>query len=70
MPSDSAQSTAEGNDVVKVMREYFPDGVSRTTLISKLVDVYGWSRNHARVRVHRTVHKGLLEPSGDDLFLR
>ena len=70
LPSDAMQSTPEGNDVVRVMRDHFPDGVSRTTLITKLVELYGWSRNQARVRIHRTIRKDLLEPNGDDLFLR
>ena len=64
----------EGNEaqnaVVKVMRDYFPDGVSRTTLTNKVMEVLGTSRNTSNVKIFRAIRKGLLEVSGDDVFLR
>lgn len=58
------------NDVVKVMREYFPDGVSRTTLTNKMIEVLACTPNCARVKISRAVRRGLLEDSDGDVFLR
>ena len=70
LPSEAAQSTVEGNDVVRVMRQYFPDGVLRTTLTNKVMEVLNCSRNCSKVKISRAIRKGLIEVSGDDIFLR
>lgn len=70
LPSEAAQGTAEGNDVVRVMRQYFPDGVLRTTLTNKVMEVLNCSRNCSKVKISRAIRKGLIEVSGDDIFLR
>ena len=70
LPSEGQQGTAEGNDVVKIMREYFPDGVARTTLTKKVIEVLGVPAATARSKVFRTIRRGFVEVSGDDLFLR
>ncbi len=51
------------------MREYFPDGVARTTLTNKVVEMSGISNNTAKVRVFRTIRKGLLRCDGSEVFL-
>lgn len=68
LPSDGDGKVE--NEVLRVMREHFPDGVSRTTLTNKLVEVLGISTNTARVRICRSIRKGLLENSDGDIFLR
>ena len=70
LPSESSQSSVEGNDVVKIMREYFPDGVSRMTLTNKLVEVLAMPSSTARVKVFRAIRQGFVVESGGDIFLR
>lgn len=70
LPSESCGDGSAENDVVLIMREHFPDGVSRTTLNNKLVEVLGLPKTTARVKVFRAIRKGLLEESDGDVFLR
>lgn len=67
LPSEGSD---DKNDVARIMREHFPDGVSRTTLTTKVMEVLGLSNNSARARVFRAIRKGLLEDCDGDVFLR
>ncbi len=70
LPSEGGAEGSRENDVVKIMREYFPDGVSRTTLTNKIIEVLSTPSSTARSKVFRAIRKGLLEDSDGDLFLR
>lgn len=70
LPEPCDLPSENDGDVVRIMREHFPDGVSRTTLATKIVEVLGLTLNNARVKISRTIRKGLLEDSDGDVFLR
>ena len=49
------------NDCVAILRDYFPNGVERVVLVSKIEEVLGVSNGTAKVKVHRAIKSGALE---------
>ena len=54
---------------VEIMANFFPNGIERAILVSKLVELYGISENNARVKVCRAIKQGLLEGRGTEVLL-
>ena len=54
------QSIIAEDDCVAIMRNYYPNGVERAVLISKLIEELGLSDVSARVRVCRAIKQGKL----------
>ena len=60
----------EAADVcVSVMRNDFPNGVERKVLTEKLVSLYGWGVNNARVHISRSLKAGRLRSEDRCLYL-
>ena len=54
------QSTSSDDDCVAIMKNYYPNGVERAVLITKLIEEYGLSDVSAKVRVCRAIKQGKL----------
>ena len=64
---DMPKNTEGEDSCVSIMRDYFPNGVERSVLVNKIVELTDVSENSARVRVcralkrgHLTIHDGVL----------
>ena len=58
------------NDCVRIMQDYYPNGIERTILVEKMVSEMGITLGSARVKVTRAVQSGLLLcPDGKSLYL-
>lgn len=53
------------NCCVNIMRNFFPNGVERTVLVTKIEEELGISNTNAKVKVYRAIKSGLLELQGD-----
>ena len=51
------------------MRNDFPNGVERKVLTEKLVSLYGWGVNNARVHISRSLKAGRLRSEDGCLYL-
>ena len=57
LPKESSSST---NDCVRIMEDYYPNGIERTVLIDRLVSDMGMNYASAQVRISRALKAGLL----------
>ena len=69
MPNERGEMEAEENVCVRIIRENYPNGVERSVLVTKLVDVENVNRAHARVKVSRAIVRGLIVEKGGVLYL-
>jgi hypothetical protein len=54
------ESSSERNEVVRIMRDYYPNGIERTILIDRLMSETGTTYGAAQVRVSKAVKMGKL----------
>jgi hypothetical protein len=69
MPNEREEQSAEANSCVRIMQEGYPNGIDRQVMVTKLVEVEGINRAHARVKVSRAIAKGLIHEKGGVLYL-
>lgn len=53
------------NSCVAIMRNFFPNGVERTVLVTKIEEELGISNSNAKVKVSRAIKSGILELQGN-----
>jgi hypothetical protein len=54
------ESSSQSNDCVRIMEDYYPNGIERTVLIDRLVSELGLTYGTAQVRISRALRSGLL----------
>lgn len=70
MPAkQSDEPTESANEVLRMMEEHYPNGVSRVVLRNRLMEEYGLSDRTASMRILRAVRRGELREEKNDLFL-
>ena len=69
MPNEREEQSAEANSCVRIMQEGYPNGIDRQVMVTKLVEVEGINRAHARVKVSRAIAKGHIYEKGGVLYL-
>ena len=57
LPKESSSST---NECVRIMEEYYPNGIERLVLLDRLQSDLGLSYSSAQVKVSRAIRSGLL----------
>ena len=63
------ESSSASNDCVRIMEDYYPNGIERTVLIDRLISDTGTSYASAQVRISKALKSGLLRSENKVIML-
>jgi hypothetical protein len=63
------ESVSERNDVVRIMKDYYPNGIERTILIDRLMSDTGITYGAAQVKISKALRSGKVVSSGKTIQL-